>query len=292
MSDVIGFPKLDRDAINPVAVDIASGPHALKQADSLLTYMNQILIKGRNLNREDTIAELDSFPLDWKVQYVDIAAPIDFQPTEECPRWVPGWWDQSRFGPWHNVRLVRCHIPPSYRSASSKSNYHWVVIGFGEEISNRLELLPPYDHIYFWYCFSCPSLNGTLSMDRHLATLLKGLSFLHLYRSTAKTSNLLNTVADPIRQSLHVLPPAQHSVNLPEVIPRRSKDRRARLGGLPNPLYDLRQPATVLPVRQLFTQTGVDNNNNAQRSAGQQQPPVQTSSNMSIVQSRAKRLSW
>ena len=41
-NDVIGFPKLDRDAINPVAVDIASGPHAIKQADSLLTYMNQI----------------------------------------------------------------------------------------------------------------------------------------------------------------------------------------------------------------------------------------------------------
>ena len=124
-------------------------------------------------------------------------------------------------------------------------------------------------------------------MDRHLATLLKGLSFPHLYRSTAKTSNLLNTVADPNRQSLHVLPPAQHSVNLPEVIPRRSKDRRARLGGLPNPLYDLRQPATVLPVRQLFTQTGVDNNNNnAQRSAGQQQPPVQTSSNMSSPELR------
>jgi hypothetical protein len=40
-NDVIGFPKLDRDSINPVALDIASGPHAIKQADSLLTYMNQ-----------------------------------------------------------------------------------------------------------------------------------------------------------------------------------------------------------------------------------------------------------
>ena len=74
----VGFPKLDRDSKNPVAIDIASGPHALNQADSLLTYMNQILIKGRNLTREETILELETFPSDRKVQYMDIRAPPEF----------------------------------------------------------------------------------------------------------------------------------------------------------------------------------------------------------------------
>ena len=203
------------------------------------------MIKGRNLTIEETIAEIETFPHDWKVQFMDISTPSEFQPSVACPRWSPVWWDETKFGSWHDLRLVRCHIPPSYRSATTRANYHWVVICFGEASSDRMELLPPYDHIYFWYCFSCPSLNGTLSMDRHLATLLKALSFPHLYRSTAKTSNLLNTVADSNRQTVHIHPPSVHSVDLPVFIPRRSRDRRAQLGGLPNPLYDLRSPATV-----------------------------------------------
>ena len=67
---------------------------------------------------------------------------------------------------------------------------------------------------------------------------------MNLYRSTAKTSNLLNTVANTNRQTVHILPPSVHSVNIPELIPRRSRDRRAQLGGLPNPLFDLRSPAS------------------------------------------------
>ena len=35
-NDTLNFPKLDRDSVNPVALELVSGPHALKKADSLL----------------------------------------------------------------------------------------------------------------------------------------------------------------------------------------------------------------------------------------------------------------
>ena len=215
-NDVLNFPKLDRYSVNPVALELVSGPHALKKADSILTYMGQLLLKDRNLSREDTVAELQNFPGNWKLQYMSIRTPPDFQPRPDCPRWVPAWWD-LRFGPWHDLKIVRCRIPPSYRSATSPANYHWVVIMFGEEPSDRLQLRSPYDVIYYWQCYNCPSLNGLVSMDRHLASLLKALSFPDLYRSTAKTANILNTVAQPRRQMTRNLPNthlSDHIVNL------------------------------------------------------------------------------
>ena len=141
--DFLGFPQLGRDSINPVALELVSGPHALKKADSILTYMKQIDIKGRNLTREEASAELATFPDNWKLQYFDIKTPPTFQSSSSCSKWVPGWWDEEKFGTWHDLRLVRCRIPPSYRSATSRQNYHWVVIGFGGEPSNRLNLRPP-----------------------------------------------------------------------------------------------------------------------------------------------------
>jgi hypothetical protein len=202
--------------------------------------MKQLKIRGRDLTREQAAVELQSFANEWKFQYLDIKIPPNFQPSSDCARWVPDWWDEGRFGVWHDLRLVRSRIPPSYRSATSPANFHWVVIAFGEETSDRMKLRPPYDRIYFWRCFNCPALNGTLSMDRHLAALLKALSFKHLYRSTAKTVNILNTVAEPNRQTTQILPPTQQSVNIPDSISRRSRNTRELLGNLPNPLYDLR----------------------------------------------------
>ena len=83
-NDVLDFPKLGQDEINPVAIELVSGPHALKKSDSLLTYMQQFLIKDRNLTREETAAELLHFPDAWKLQYTDIMTPEDFQPSSAC----------------------------------------------------------------------------------------------------------------------------------------------------------------------------------------------------------------
>ena len=96
----------------------------------------------------------------------------------------------------------------------------------------------PYNTIYFWYCFCCPALNGSLSMCRHLAALLKGLSFKSEYKSTAKAPNLLNTVVGSRRQTADILP-SSLSVDLPSSILRRSRNRRSTVAGRPNPIYDL-----------------------------------------------------
>ena len=90
-NDVIGFPKLPADSINPIALELISGPHALQKADSLLTYMQQLLIKDENLSRDQALQRLQTFPNNWKVQYMDFQTPQDFQPTQACPRWCPSW---------------------------------------------------------------------------------------------------------------------------------------------------------------------------------------------------------
>ena len=242
-NDVIDFPKLPRDMINPVAIELTSGPHSLQRADSLLTYMHQLLIKDENLSREEAIQRLQNFPYDWKVQYMDIQSPPDFLPSQDRPRWCPDWWDEDRFGQWHDLRLVRCQIPPSYKSATSRNNFHWTVIGFGTEPSNRMGLRYPYNRIYFWCCFRCPALNGSMGMDRHLAALLKALSFPEEYKCTAKPSNVLNTVVGSRRQSTHILPLVP-SADLPSRVTRRSKNTRSIYSGRANPIYNLNIPAS------------------------------------------------
>ena len=177
--------------------------------------------------------------------FTEIRAPEDFQPSSDCPRWIPSWWDQDRFGPWNDLKLVKCKIPPSSKSATSPANFHDVVIGFGDQPSDRMGLRPPYDQIYFYHCFRCPSLNGTVSMDRHLAALLVGLSFKANYRSTAKPVNVLNTVAEDSRQTTQALPPTHQSVDIPDHIVRRSRNRRLYRGGEINPLYDLSVPLSA-----------------------------------------------
>ena len=251
-NDVVVFSKLNKDMINPVAIELVSGPHALQKADSVLTYMHQLLMKGRNLTREHTAAELQNFPYDWKFQYMDIKTPPDFHPSQECPRWVAAFWDENKFGVWHDLRLVRCKIPPSYKTATSPANFHWVVIAFGSESSDLMQLTPPYDTIYFWHCFKCPSLNGSISMDRHPAALLKALSFPENFKSTAKTVNILNTVAETARQTTRILPPTQHSEAIPDNITRRSRNSRLQIAGRPNPLYDTNLPETLPSIRLPF----------------------------------------
>ena len=285
-NDVIRFPQLNEETINPIALELVSGPHALEKADSILTYMKQLLIKGQNLTREETNEALQSFPDNWKLQYMDIKAPPQFRPSSACPRWVPEWWDENRFGLWHDLRLVRCKIPPSYKSATNPANFHWVLIAFGAEPSDRLGLRPPYDTIYFWRCFQCQSLNGTLSMDRHLAALLKALSFKSLYRPTSKSVNLLNTVADPSRQTTRVLPPSFQSVDISasSVGRRRGTNRRLRLGGQLNPLYNLQfTPPPPSSTSHLVFASESDSNDNAESNENSENTQTQDHENVDSI---------
>ena len=110
-------------------------------------------VKDENLTRAQTVQRLQQFPSAWRVQYLDLGAPDNFEASEETPTYCPSWWDEARFGPWKDIRLVRCHIPPSYKTATTRVNFHWTVIGFGREPSTRLGLRSPYDRVYFWHCF-------------------------------------------------------------------------------------------------------------------------------------------
>ena len=244
--DVIGFPKLESISINPVAIELISGPHALLKADTVLTYMRQLQLKGLNLTREQTIQALQEFPNSWKLYFTEFKFPADFQPSPSCPRWIPAWWDEDKFGPWVDLKIVRCKVPPSYKCATPP-NFHNVVIAFGTEASDRLGLREPYSKIYFWYCYKCPSLNGTVSMDRHCAAFLKALSFKDLYKPTSKTVNVLNTVADQSRQTTEAMPPLQHSANIPENIVRRGQNRRVKKTGMIHPIYDINNSHLPFP---------------------------------------------
>ena len=237
----LGFPQLSRERLNPVVFEVSSGPHSVIKGNSVLSYMRQLQIKGQDLSRDEAIEQMEIFPFAWKIQYCDIKTPRDFIPTTETPFWNPGWWDTEQFGRWHDVRLVRCKIPPSYKSAAP-SNYHWTMIGFSFESTSRLGVSPPYNRILFWRCFKCPALNGFISMDRHLGALLEGLSFRWYYHSTSRTPNILNTVAVRNRQSIVVLPPVMSSVDIPENVPRRSRNTRLTRSGQVNPLYDTFNP--------------------------------------------------
>ena len=136
---------------------------------------------------------------------------------------------------------ISLQVPPSYKSATSPANFHSVVIAFSDEPSDLLGLRPPYDKILFWRCYKCPALNGTVSMDRHLAAFLMALSFKSLYKSTAKPVNVLNTVAETNRQNTQVLPPTQQSANIPINIRCRGRNRRENRNGV-NPVYNLSAP--------------------------------------------------
>ena len=233
----LGFPQLSRETLNPLVFEVTSGPHSIIKGNSVLSYMRQLQIKGQNLTRDQTIEQMRIFPVAWKIQYCDIKTPDAFLPTAAVPSWSPEWWDSHQFGQWHDVRLVRCKIPPAYKSATP-ANHHWTVIGFSTEPTNRIGVSPPFDRILFWRCFKCPALNGSMSMDRHLSALLQGLSFRWFYHPTSRTPNLLNTVADSNRQSIFALPLLIESADIPDNTVRRSRNTRLTRSGQINPLYD------------------------------------------------------
>ena len=190
----LGIPRLTNISQLSEVIKICSGNHILKHADR--TYVQQRRIEDQNLTREETLLAVSQFPDDHPVEILKIEKPSWVQD----PYWCPPWWDSGLFGAFRNILFVRSHIPSSYRSMSNERNGHWVVFGFGDP-SDRLGFEPPFNRLLMWRCFSCPALNGSMSLDRHLACLLKGLSFKDLFRSVASPVNLLNTVAPASRLS-------------------------------------------------------------------------------------------
>ena len=225
-NDILMFPKLNENEVNPIATRLVGGVHALRKTNDVITYINKLHFKESNLTPEQLVERCLDIPWEMKIEYAEIATPDVFVPTTENPTWTPGWWDREAFGDFHDCFIVRALIPPSMKSASTKSNFHQVVIVFGQTPSQRLGQLPPYDRIYAWRCFSCPAKCGTMAMDRHCATLLCLLSFPHTFRSMARMAVLLDPVALDIRQPGPIYPPSDQSADIPVNIPRKGRDRR------------------------------------------------------------------
>ena len=218
----LGFPIPAEADVQRLAPLLAGGVHNLLKTSEVLTYINKLNLKNRNLTPEELITQCEAFP-DMEVFYTKIEAPADFVPSEEIPVWVPDWWDEEKFGEWPGpMTLARCLIPPTMKSATQRSNFHQVVIAFGVSPSDRLGQPQPYNQVYCWRCFQCPAKCGSLSMDRHCATLLCALSFRQTYRSKARLGTLLNPVALASRQGNIILPPTDHSAAIPVDIPRKS----------------------------------------------------------------------
>ena len=230
--DFLHFPLPLNDEFRKAAIFLVGGIHALLKTNEVLTYINKLHYKDSNISPEELIRRCSAFPVDMVILYSKIKTPEDFVPTDETPRWIPDWWNEELFGEWHDCTVAKCRIPPSMKSATSGSNFHNVVICYGDEPSNRLGLLPPFDKIYGWRCLNCPAKTGSVAMDRHCATLLCALAFRHTYISKARHATVLNPVALDCRQGMTIMPPSDHSADIPVNIPRHSVDSRSN-----NPFY-------------------------------------------------------
>ena len=233
----INFPRITIDDLNPKAVGLCSGPHALFRGLGTLTYISQLFIKENNLSGAAAENILNTLPNFHKVQHLTVATR-------------PAAWDEALFGPFVPVTFVRSEMPPSNRSASSRANFHMIVIAFSDQPSDRLGLIPPYDRLRFWYCHTCQSLNGLCSMDRHIAALVIALSCPEFFKPTAKNISVLNPVALPTSQCLISMPRGRQSRDIPQPIGRRIKDSRKADS---NPLYvygAVPQPRSTTTSRQ------------------------------------------
>ncbi len=240
----LNIPKITLNEVNPTAIQMVSGPHAINRAMSVLTYCSQIHVKQNQITGDEATNIIQSFPTFHKVE----SLRVDTRPDH---------WEDDLFGPFQPVTFVRSLMPPTHRSISSPQNFHMCVIAFGDVGNNRLGLIPPFDRVLYWYCYGCPSLNALCSMDRHLAALIMGLSFQDLFKSTAKNVRILNPVALETNQCLVSLPMMQQSREIPQQVGRRTRDRRQ---SDTNPLYvygdSQRSTSLVSPRRARSTLQG------------------------------------
>ena len=217
----LNIPKITLNEVNPAAIQMVSGPHAITRGMSVLTYCSQIHVKQNNITGDQAANIIQNFPTFHKVE----SLRVDTRPDN---------WDDDLFGPFQPVTFIRSLMPPTHRSISAPQNFHMCVIAFGDIGNDRLGLIPPFDRVLFWYCYGCPSLNALCSMDRHLAAAIMGLCFQDLFKSTAKNVRILNPVALETNQCLVSLPMMQQSREIPQQIGRRTRDRRQ---SDTNPLY-------------------------------------------------------
>ena len=217
----LGFPTPDEDSFRRAAIFLANGVHNLLKTNEMLTYMHKLEMQDMEISPEEVVRRCEGFPMMMELEYIHIKTPADFVPSAEVPVWVPDWWDTDKFGEWHDCTIVRALIPPAMKSATTRTNFHRVVIGFGETPTDKLGQEAPYNRVYFWRCMDCPAMCGLLSMDRHVATVLCALSFRHTYRSTARLATVLSSVALECRQGLVILPPSDHSADIPANIARK-----------------------------------------------------------------------
>ena len=214
-NDPIQFPQLPPHQYQ-AAIELCSGPHALERANSVLTYITQLYIKENRISGQAALDLLSRFPDFHKIEFCDI---------DVCP---PNW-DSTKFGNWPGpIRFVRTLTPPSYRSATSRQNYHYVVIGFtlSGQPANRFGHLPPFESFFCSNCFGCQSKLGSMGLDRHGAALLKALCAKYDFKSTARNFAALSTVQNVDRQSLVAMPPIGNSQDMNANVPRRSRDWR------------------------------------------------------------------
>ena len=113
----------------PKATVLTGGIHALRQTNSVLTYINQLHVKDQDLTPKQVVDFCNNFPGFLEVEFCQIQTPSSFISTSSQPAWAPSWWDAAEFGPWLDCTLVRVLIPPTMKSAANKSNWHHVVIG-------------------------------------------------------------------------------------------------------------------------------------------------------------------
>lgn len=178
--------------------------------------MSQILASRQNLSVEEYRQSSHSFPNDWPLEYMSCSSTTP-----------PASWNSELWGNWADLSFVRCLIPStnSYFNFDTRAGGHWCVFAFSEQATSRMGLRSPYNRILFFRCYRCPSLNGTVSLDRHLAAFLKALSFPEAFRPVPRFVSLLNTTAPRNHQERTILPSNQATQDIPLVV-RKSADRR------------------------------------------------------------------
>ena len=130
--------------------------------------------------------------------------------------------------------LVRACIPPSNRSASQRANWHYPVICYSTQQTDRWGLRDPYRVIHAWYCHNCLNKGGSVRVCKHVALLLKAISFWFWFHPTTRNIYLLTTGINHQLQPPAVLQPNATGVPIPLTVNRQSRQKRS---GNVNPVY-------------------------------------------------------